>query len=123
MWPFGRKREPSAPGVPQPVPAPVVRRDWAGLPPIQRSIAEHPLTAPSDRFSGDLATHHDPSLSGERMGHQVSAEAPAGLVLTVSRPATNRNDLPATISPPRDQRRRDNVIQATAQWKGEAAAH
>ncbi|TME47204.1 MAG: hypothetical protein E6I56_04895 [Chloroflexi bacterium] len=122
MWPFGRKREPSAPGVPQPVPAPVVRRDWAGLPPIQRSIAEHPLTAPSDRFSGDLATHHDPSLSGERMGHQVSAEAPAGIVLTVSRPATNRNDGPAMISRLRVQRRHEDAIQATGEWNGDEAA-
>src|SRR2546421_321766 len=78
MWPFRRKAEASpAAGGPQPVPGPVIRRDWVGLPPIPRLIGEHPLTAPSERFSDDLATHHDPSVSAGSMGHQVSAEAPA----------------------------------------------
>src|SRR5436305_854660 len=86
MWPFRRKAEAAPPAAagPQPVPAPVIRRDWLGLPPIQRLIAEHPLTAPSERFSDDLATHQDPSLSADTMGHQVSAEAPAGIVLTLA---------------------------------------
>src|SRR5207247_9991173 len=105
MWPFRRKAEASpAAGGPQPVPGPVIRRDWVGLPPIQRLIGEHPLTAPSERFSDDLATHHDPALSADTTGHQVSAEAPAGIVLTLAR-ASTRSDGPALIVRPRVQRR------------------
>src|SRR2546427_10605435 len=105
MWPFRRKAEASpAAGGPQPVPAPVIRRDWVGLPPIQRLIGEHPLTAPSARFSHDLATHHDPSTSTGTMGHQVSAQAPAGIVLALARPSP-RSDGPALIPRPREQRR------------------
>jgi len=48
MWPFQRKVEAPAAEGPRPVPAPVIRRDWAALPPIQRLVGAHPLTAPSD---------------------------------------------------------------------------
>src|SRR2546430_17250174 len=100
MWPFRRKAEASpAAGGPQPVPGPVIRRDWVGLPPIQRLISEHALTAPSERFSDDLATHHDPSVSAGTMGHQVTAEAPPGTVLALVRPST-RTDGPAMIPRP-----------------------
>src|SRR3981081_4744281 len=104
MWPFRSKAEAAPATGPQPVPAPVIRRDWVGLPPIQRLIGEHPLTAPSDRFSDDLATHHDPSVSTEPMGHQVSAEAPAGIVLALARPNKRRHGL-AMISLPLAARR------------------
>ncbi len=76
MWPFQRKVEAPVAEGPRPVPAPVIRRDWAGLPPIQRIVGAHPLTAPSDQFSDDLATHQDPSVTTDTMGHQVSADAP-----------------------------------------------
>src|SRR3982074_1338996 len=99
MWPFSRKVEAPAADGPQPVPAPVIRRDWAGLPPIQRFVGRPPLTAPSDAFSDDLATHQDPSVSRDTMGHQVSAEAPPGLVLALARPTT-RSDGPAPIPAP-----------------------
>src|SRR5213080_264249 len=88
MWPFQRKVEAPAAEGPRPVPAPVIRRDWAGLPPIQRIVGAHPLTAPSDQFSDDLATHQDPSVTTDTMGHQVSADAPPGLVLALARPTT-----------------------------------
>src|SRR5213594_4321373 len=122
MWLFRRKAEasPAASG-PQPVPGPVIRRDWVGLPPIQRLIGEHPLTAPSDRFSDDLATHHDPSISTGRMGHQVSAEAPAGIVLALARPST-RSDGPAMIPRPRVQRRVDGAVAESGEWDGDEAA-
>src|SRR5256714_13913434 len=86
MWPLRSKLELQQAAGPRPVPAPVIRRDWAGLAPIQRIIGTHPLTAPPDRFSDDLATHHDPSVSSDTMGHQVSADAPAGLVLALAPP-------------------------------------
>ena len=121
MWPFQRKTEAPADSGPRPVAAPVVRRDWTGLPPIQRLIGEHPLTAPSDRFSDDLATHHDPSVSSEPMGHQVSADAPAGIVLALARPTT-RNDGPAMISRPRVQRRAQSAVEESGEWDGDEAA-
>src|SRR2546422_867600 len=122
MWPFRRKAEASpAAGGPQPVPAPVIRRDWVGLPPIQRLIGKHPLTAPSERFSDDLATHHDPSISTGTMGHQVSAEAPAGIVLALARPST-RSDGPAMIPRPRVQRRVDGAAAESGEWDGDEAA-
>ena len=121
MWPFQRKTEAPADSGPRPVPAPVMRRDWTGLPPIQRLIGEHPLTAPSDRFSDDLATHHDPSVSSEPMGHQVSADAPAGIVLALARP-TMRNDGPAMISRPRVQRRAQSAVEESGEWDGDEAA-
>ena len=121
MWPFRRKAEAAAaPAAAGPVPAPVIRRDWLGLPPIQRLIGEHPLTAPSERFSDDLATHHDPSLSADTMGHQVSAEAPAGIVLTLARPST-RSDGPAMIPRPRVQRRVDGAVAESGEWDGDEA--
>ena len=121
MWPFQRKAQTPAPGGPLPLPAPVIRRDWAGLPPIQRLIGDHPLTAPSDRFSGDLATHRDPSVSTDQMGHRVSAEAPPGLVLAVVRPTT-RSEGPAMIPRPRVQRRVEGAVTESGEWDGDAAA-
>jgi hypothetical protein len=121
VWPFQRKTEAPADSGSRPAPAPVIRRDWTGLPPIQRLIGQHPLTAPSDRFSDDLATHHDPSVSTEPMGHQVSAEAPAGIVLALARPTT-RNDGPAMISRPRVQRRVQSATEESGEWDGDGAA-
>src|SRR3982074_3883464 len=99
MWPFKQKVEAPAAEGPKPVPAPVIRRDWVGLPPIQRIVGAHPLTAPSDRFRDDLGTHQNPTVSSDTMGHQVSAEAPPGLVLALARPTT-RSDGPAPIPAP-----------------------
>src|SRR5256885_7761137 len=122
MWPFRRKAEasPAADG-PQPAPGPVIRRDWVGAPRTQRLIGEHPLTAPSERFSHDLATHHDPSISTGTMGHQVSAEAPAGIVLALARPST-RSDGPAMIPRPGVQRRVDGAVAESGEWDGDEAA-
>src|SRR2546429_7631484 len=99
MWPFQRRVEAPAAEGPRPVPAPVIRRDWAGLPPIQRIVGAHPLTAPSDQFSDDLAAHQDPSVTTDTMGHQVSADAPLGLDLALARPTTATN-VPARIPRP-----------------------
>jgi uncharacterized protein DUF4157 len=120
MWPFGRKAEAPAEG-PGPVPAPVMRRDWVGLPPIQRLIGEHPLTAPSDRFSDGLATHQDPSVSSDTMGHHLAAEAPSGIVLALAQPAT-RSDGPEMVHRPRVQRRAVAAATDSGEWEAEEAA-
>jgi uncharacterized protein DUF4157 len=119
MWPFGRKAEAPAEG-PRPIPAPVIRRDWVGLPPIQRLIGEHPLTAPSDRFSDGLTTHQDPSVSSNTMGHHVVAEAPSGIVLALAQPAT-RSDGPEMVHRPRVQRRAAAATDS-GEWEAEEAA-
>src|SRR5256885_5739554 len=121
MWPFRSRVEAPPAAGPQPVPAPVIRRDWAGLAPIQRLIGDHPLTAPSDRFSDDLATHQDPSVTSDPMGHQVSADAPAGLVLALARPTT-RSDGPVMIPRPRVQRREVGAVAESGEWDGDEAA-
>src|SRR2546423_10742794 len=121
MWPFQRKAEAPAAEGPRPVPAPVVRRDWAGLPPIQRIVGAHPLTAPSDLFSDDLATHQDPSVTSDTMGHQVSADAPPGLVLALARPTT-RSDGPAMSPRPRVQRSAAGAVAESGGWEGDEAA-
>jgi hypothetical protein len=121
MWPFKQKDEAPAAEGPKPVPAPVIRRDWVGLPPIQRIVGAHPLTAPSDRFRDDLVTHQDPSVSSDAMGHQVSAEAPPGLVLALARPTT-RSDGPAMIPRPRVQRSVASAVAESGEWDGDEAA-
>ncbi len=121
MWPFRRKADAPPADGPHPVPAPVIRHDWAELPPIQRFIGAHPLTAPSDEFSDDLATHQDPSVSTDTMGHQVSAEAPPGLVLALARPTT-RSDGPAMIPRPRVQRSVAGAVAESGEWDGDEAA-
>src|SRR4030081_2426187 len=120
MWPSKQKVEARAAEGPKPVPAPVIRRDWVGLPPIQRIVGAHPLTAPSDRFRDDLVTHQDPSVSSDTRGHQVSAEAPPGLVLALARPAT-RSDGPAMIPRPRVQRRVQGAVAESGEWDGDEA--
>ena len=121
MWPFKQKLEAPAAEGPKPVPAPVIRRDWVGLPPIQRIVGAHPLTAPSDQFRDDLATHQDPSVSTDTMGHQVSAEAPPGLVLALARPTT-RSDGPAMIPRRRVQRSVAGAVAESGEWDGDEAA-
>ena len=116
MWPFQRKAE-AEPGrqsdtFSEPVPAPITRSDWKGLAPIQRAIGEHPLTARLESFAGELATHKDPSVVSRSLGHHVSPEAPAGLVLGVAVPTT-RDDGPAMVPRPRVQRRANETVQST----------
>src|SRR5437879_66256 len=121
MWPFQRKVEAPAAEGPRPGAAPLIRRDWAGLPPIQRIVGAHPLTAPRDQFSDDLATHQDPSVTTGTMGHQVSADAPPGLVLALARPTT-RSDGPAMIPRPRVQRSVAGAVTESGEWDGDEAA-
>lgn len=104
MWPFTRKTDasnvdrPPAPTVPQ------IRFEWKAVPPIQRLIADHPLTVPTESFATELATHQDPRAIAEPLGHQVSLEAPRGLVLGIGQPQT-RADGPEMLTRPRPSRR------------------
>ena len=80
-WPFHFGRR--AVGEKAPAAAPQ-RRDWASLPPTQRSIGELALTAATPEFVDSLAGAHDPDLSLQPLGHHVSLDAPRGLVVARS---------------------------------------
>lgn len=104
MWPFTRKTDASnADGPPAPT-VPQIRFEWKAVPPIQRLIADHPLTVPTESFAGELATQQDPRAVAEPLGHQVSLEAPRGLVLGIAQPQT-RADGPEMLTRPRPGRR------------------
>src|SRR5438445_428689 len=107
-WPFGHKADPAGGDAAQgPVPAPTVRTDWSHLPPIQRAISEHPLTAPAGVFNAGLVTHQDPTVLARSLGHEISQDAPRGLVLgtiPTARPITHA-DGPEMVQRPRLQRR------------------
>ena len=114
MWPFTRKPPPAPGRGPEPMPVPLMRDDWKFQPPLQRAIGEHPLTAPGDVFANNLATHQDPSVVSRTLGHHVSMDAPAGLVLAIATPAT-RQDGPAMVSRPRVQRRASSASSSDLQ--------
>src|SRR5207245_5833871 len=81
-WPFGRKADPASGDAAQgPVPAPTVRTDWSHLPPIQRAISEHPLTAPASVFNAGLSTHQVPTVLARSLGHEISQDAARGVVV------------------------------------------
>jgi len=78
-WPFHFGKSPDRGTVQAPEPA-ARRRDWESLPPIQRAVGEPELTAPTMEFVESLAGSQDPGTSLETLGHNVSIEAPHGLV-------------------------------------------
>jgi hypothetical protein len=103
MWPFTRKADAASPVAPAPA-MPQIHFDWKHLPPIQRSVAELPLTIPTEPFAAELATHQDPRATAQPLGHNVSLEAPAGIVLGMARPQT-RTDGPELVPPSKPRRR------------------
>jgi len=119
MWPFTRKLPPAASKGPAAMPAPMMRDDWKFQPPVQRAIGQHPLTAPSDEFARQLATHQDPSVVSRTLGHHVSMDGPAGLVLAIATPG-RRQDGPAMVSRPRVQRRAATIDATDLEFPEEA---
>jgi hypothetical protein len=66
-------------------PARASERRWAWLPPIQRSIPDHPVVNPPDRFSAGLAAWRNPSLLAG-LGHLTGPAEPAGVLPDLLRP-------------------------------------
>src|SRR4051812_3850039 len=64
---------------------------WRGLPPVQRTVDDMPVTAPVSRLTSALASWGDPR-SVAPLGHLVDPEGPSGrvegLVMPVGRPAS-----------------------------------
>ena len=110
MWPFTRKPEANAPA-PAAQSLPQVHFDWKGLPPIQRSVADHPLTVPTQQFAAGLSTHEDPRTVAQPLSHGVSLQAPPGIVLDVVRPQPQSRG-PELV--PRTQTRRPTGVQRAA---------
>lgn len=87
MWPFRRRRDTDEATTPASAEAPsdVVARAtpateaWRTAPPIQPTIGPAPHTYRTDDIGEILTSWNSPRLSGE-MGHQVSADAPSGVL-------------------------------------------
>ena len=79
MWPFRRARRPSPTGPRSPV------REWASVPPIQRTVAVMDGTFGTASFEQELATRLSPQFL-EPLGHEVSPAAPTGVMSNVLTP-------------------------------------
>ena len=115
-FPFGRRspapeadpKPPAPPPEPTPAaPVPAVEppqrasHEWSSLPPIQRTVAEAPLTAPARPFTNGTAGHRGLPPILRPLAHEVSPVAPAGLVVarTVDGPGVSPRPLPAPAAP------------------------
>ncbi|MBG6141707.1 hypothetical protein [Longispora fulva] len=58
---------------------------WRDLPPLQRTVGDHPLTNPTDRFSGGLTAWQDPTFLAP-LRHAVGPAEPSGVVSAVPAP-------------------------------------
>jgi hypothetical protein len=116
VWPFTRKADASPASGPTTPALPQIRFDWKAVPPIQRLIADHPLTVPTEPFAKELATQQDPRAVAEPLGHQVSLAAPRGLVLGIAQPQT-RADGPELVPGRRPSRRPE--VQRTLEGPAE----
>src|SRR2546430_10083584 len=107
-WPsfFGRAAAEKGPRTPEARPT---GREWASLPAIQRAVGEPELTAPTAAFVGSLAGTHDPDLSLEPLGHNVSLDGPSGLVIGLVRSVDTYSPSSELVGRPRA--RRDTTVQ------------
>ncbi len=66
---------------------------WRDAPPLQRAVGEAPLTAPSTAFARDLAGRRTPERMLAPLGHDVTADGPAGTVSGIAVPLVQRAPL------------------------------
>ncbi len=92
-WPFGRRTpsdgpspaapegaSPSAPSAPRDLTAPPTGA-WTSLPPIQRTMGDAPLVAPSAAFLDEVPGHRPLPPIVQALGHETGPSAPPGLVV------------------------------------------
>ncbi len=97
-WPFGRRSpsdgpspaapegaSPSAPSAPRDLTAPPTGA-WTSLPPIQRTVGDPPLVAPSSTFLDGVPGHRPLPPIVQALGHETGPAAPPGLVLAKPSP-------------------------------------
>src|SRR6266545_5132765 len=97
MWPFGRSRRRSASPsdtIVQASAEPAVD-GWAGVPPLQRSLAPIDRTAEYDSFGDALSSWQAPPLAIAPLGHELSADAASGVVADIAAPAARPAPMPA----------------------------
>ena len=66
---------------------------WRDAPPLQRAVGEAPLTAPSAAFARDLAGRRTPEPMLAPLGHDLTADGPAGMVSGIAVPLVQRAPL------------------------------
>src|SRR4051794_12296118 len=59
---------------------------WASLPPIQRTVRDAPLVAPTAPFPHDVPGHRPLPPIVQPLGHESRSGAPAGLVVAHATP-------------------------------------
>ena len=79
MWPFRRRRRDENPEVAPNDPEPS-RDEWASLPRPPRLLEPFQLTLNTETFEPELSTRKDPELFLAPLEHEVSEEAPSGLI-------------------------------------------
>src|SRR5689334_7438089 len=102
-WPFSRKEAPAADPAEQAAALPPRRSDWAGLPPVQRTVGPSPLTMQT--AFGERLASHPPAPALQPLGHQVSPHGAPGLVLALAAPQASPLQSPAMVHRPRLQRK------------------
>ena len=83
-------------GTPDPGPSPRAAARpaaWRDAPPLQRAVGEAPLTAPSAAFVRDLAGRRTPEPMLVPLGHDLTADGPAGMVSGIAVPLVQRAPL------------------------------
>src|SRR5438132_5561129 len=87
MWPF-RRAGASAPVQTKAAVRPA--KEWASLPPLQRVVQPIPSTFGTSAFEAALPSRQVPQFL-QRLGHDLSPTAPAGLVSGLATPAPPRS--------------------------------
>ncbi len=102
-WPWPRRNArrltPATPAS-SPCPAtPAAPAEWRSLPPMTGILTPHPVVIPYDHFALSLTTWHNPSFLAP-LTHQVTPEAPSGLIHDTTAFPPNPFTPPATLLTP-----------------------
>src|SRR5689334_7234442 len=121
MSPSRRTSPPPAPSAAASARAP--RREWVGMPALQRVVGPIPAIAARDVFTAQLASWRDPSFLAP-LGHLVGGDAPGGVIHDLVRPVshptprTDTAELALVRRPPGPSRARAVIQRALAMVSG-----
>ena len=97
MWPFRKRKREEAPTAPAADPIEPARAEWATLPALPIAVEPLELTLDTQGFEPALSTRREPELFLAPLEHEVSDEAPSGLIeglVTVARGQEGRPEPP-----------------------------
>src|SRR5438132_299325 len=105
MWPLRRKAAPGSEHSPRPAPASAAERggtsaaqaEWATLSPLGPEVSKVQPVAEYETFKRSLSSWRRPDLSVEPLGHEVSLEAPPGIVTGLVTRTVQRTDGPPLV--------------------------